>query len=119
MAAQINIESGDQRFGPGELDRVLGLGVRGRDLNPPLLAATNQGALEGKTGKLAIRSGRAASNESIKPSRKLTARSRGEVTCSAAAITSRPRLNNVEVATNRGRLGRAGWCRAGLAALVD
>ena len=52
MAAQINVESGDQRFGPGQLDRVLGLGVRGRDLNPPLLAATNQGALQGKTDKI-------------------------------------------------------------------
>ena len=52
MAAQINLESGDQRVGPGQLDRVLGLGVRGRDLNPPLLAATNQGALEGKTDKI-------------------------------------------------------------------
>ena len=52
MAAQINVESGDRRFGPGQLDRVLGLGARGRDLNPPLLAATNQGALKGETDKI-------------------------------------------------------------------
>ena len=52
MAAQINIEGGSQRFGPGQLDRLLALGARSRDLNPPLLAAGNQGAFEGKTDKI-------------------------------------------------------------------
>ena len=77
MAAQINVESGGQRFGPGQLDRLLALGARGRDLNPPLLAAGNQGALEGKTDK--IGQAQRASRRATRASSHHESRRRGRV----------------------------------------
>ena len=52
MAAEIGLESGDERFRPPQLDRFISLGLLRRILNPPFLAAENQRAIEGKANKI-------------------------------------------------------------------
>jgi len=69
MRNQVDVEKVNERFGPGQLDRFLGLRLGRRNLDPPFLAAANQGAIEGKSDKIGQASGRAASSEIISPSR--------------------------------------------------
>ena len=52
MASEIDVEKGDEQFGPGQLDRLPVFGLHRRNLDPPLLAAQNQGAIKGQANKI-------------------------------------------------------------------